>query len=92
MKPETSPKALDHPVWAVWNRLIRIFPVWAVIPAAFVTPGAWTMSGLDFVSGLRRNQSTDKAFKLTQELTSARFAALCDLAALGTRLIQLHQF
>lgn len=83
MTSASNPELPDHPVWAAWKKLVALFPGWSLIPESFVTPGAWTMTGVDFVSGLRRNRSTRKAFEATQDLPSDIFAGLCDLAALN---------
>ncbi|ESQ76991.1 hypothetical protein [Asticcacaulis sp. YBE204] len=75
----------ETPVWALWQRLTPLFPGWSLIPSAFVTPGAWTMMGVDFVSGLRRNGSTRKAFELLAGVDAAIFAAIVDLATLNEK-------
>lgn len=42
-------------LWALWDKLKRLFPTWSVLPEAFYTPGAWGYVGVDFVSGFRKN-------------------------------------
>ena len=54
----------DLTVWALWKRLVALFPTWSLLPEGFVTPGAWGYLGVDFVSGFRRNVSTRKTFEL----------------------------
>lgn len=72
-------------VWALWDKLKRLFPSWSLLPEAFYTPGAWGYLGVDFVSGFRRNASTLKAFDLLRHVDDARFDALSALAALNAR-------
>lgn len=72
-------------LWALWDRLKRIFPTWSVLPEAFYTPGAWGYVGVDFVSGFRKNPSTLKTFDLLKDVDDARFDALSALANLNTR-------
>ena len=72
-------------VWALWNRLTRLFPTWSLLPSSFYTPGAWGYAGVDFVSGFRRNPSTKAAFNLLSGVDDARFDALSALASLNAR-------
>lgn len=72
-------------LWALWDRLKRIFPTWSVLPEAFYTPGAWGYVGVDFVSGFRKNPSTLKTFALLEDVDDACFDALSALANLNAR-------
>lgn len=72
-------------LWALWDKLKRLFPSWSVLPEAFYTPGAWGYMGVDFVSGFRRNPSTIKTFDLLKDVDDARFDALSALANLNAR-------
>ncbi|MDC7681710.1 hypothetical protein PQU92_00330 [Asticcacaulis sp. BYS171W] len=85
MPAKPKDPVFETPVWALWQRLTPLFPGWSLIPSAFVTPGAWTMMGVDFLSGLRRNGSTRKAFELLSGVDSATFAAVADMAALNEK-------
>lgn len=81
-----------HPAWTVWWRLKRNFSL-AKAPASwFGTPGSWTYFGNDFLTGLRRNESTRLSFELLDERPEL-FEALRDLAALNLkRHEQMFQF
>lgn len=72
-------------LWALWDKLKRLFPAWSVLPEAFYTPGAWGYVGVDFVSGFRKNPSTLKTFALLKDVDDARFDALSALANLNAR-------
>ncbi|MDR7117570.1 hypothetical protein [Caulobacter sp. BE254] len=72
-------------VWALWDKLKRLFPTWSLLPEAFYTPGAWGYVGVDFVSGFRKNASTLKTFDLLKDVDDARFDALSALANLNAR-------
>ncbi len=79
--------AEDGPVrlWALWRRLKALFPIWSLIPSSFYTPGAWSYTGVDFVSGFRRNPSTLKTFALLEDVDATEFEALSALANLNAR-------
>jgi len=68
-----------------WRRLKRLFPTWALFGSSFATPGAWTMIGNDFISGLRRNRSTRQTFALLEDVSGDDFDTLTALAALNSR-------
>ena len=72
-------------VWALWKQLIRHFPTWSLLPSGLWTPGAWTYFGVDFVSGFRRNPSTNKAFQLFHNVDDETFDAVSALASLNAR-------
>jgi hypothetical protein len=72
-------------LWRLWRSLHRLFPTWSILPDSFVTPGAWGYLGVDFVSGLRRNPSTLKAFALLEGAADELFDGLTALAALNGR-------
>ena len=72
-------------LWRLWRSLHRLFPTWSLLPDSFVTPGAWGYLGVDFVSGLRRNPSTLKAFTLLDGAADELFDGLTALAALNGR-------
>lgn len=73
-----------HPVWALWWSLKREFALWTAPIDWLGTPGSWTYFGNDFVSGLRRNPSTAKAFAL-MDAAPGQFDAVRALAALNVR-------
>jgi len=72
-------------VWTLWNSVRALFPVWSLIPSSVFTPGAWGYSGVDFVSGFRKNPSTLKTFELLKDVDDALFDALSALAGLNAR-------
>lgn len=72
-------------LWELWGELKARFPVWSVLPSAFVTPGAWGYVGVDFVSGFRANPTTRQTFDLVGQTDAATFDALTALAALNVR-------
>lgn len=72
-------------LWSLWRRLKRNFPAWSLLPSGFYTPGAWGYIGVDFVSGFRRNRSTQQTFDLVEGLDDKTFDALSAMAALNGR-------
>ena len=72
-------------LWRLWRELKRFFPTWSLLPSSFYTPGAWGYLGVDFISGFRRNRSTNQAFELLRDVDDARFDAVSALANLNTR-------
>lgn len=71
--------------WTLWTRLKTYFPTWSLLPESFVTPGAWGYMGNDFISGFRRNRSTQQAFDLLEGVANRDFDALSALANLNAR-------
>ena len=71
--------------WALWDKLRRLFPAWSLFLDAFHTPGAWGYMGVDFLSGFRKNRSTQRAFELLEGVDDATFDTLSALASLNTR-------
>ncbi len=84
-KSGETASAAHAPVWALWAKLKTLFPVWSLLPSSLYTPGAWGYSGVDFVSGFRRNPSTLKTFELLKDVDDALFDALSALASLNAR-------
>lgn len=80
-----APQGGGDTLWGLWRRLLALFPVWSLIPSGFYTPGAWGYTGVDFLSGFRRNASTVKAFALLEGVDDAGFEDLAALAALNAR-------
>ena len=81
-----------HPVWSLWWALKREFPIWKAPASWLGTPGSWTYFGNDFVTGLRRNDSTEKAFALL-DATPDQFDGVVALARLNlTRHEQMFHF
>ncbi len=72
-------------LWRLWKALHGLFPVRTLIPDGFMSPGSWGYLGVDFLSGLRRNPSTRKAFSLLDGVDDALFDGLSALAALNAR-------
>jgi hypothetical protein len=87
MKDVAVEREVSEPaeLWRLWGSLHRLFPIWSMLPDSFVTPGAWGYLGVDFVSGLRRNPSTLKAFALLDGAADELFDGLTALAALNGR-------
>lgn len=78
------PGGLAHPVWSLWWGLKREFALWSAPRDWFSTPGSWTYFGNDFVTGLRRNGSTGRAFDLL-DANPELFEPVKALAALNLR-------
>ncbi|MCS6625283.1 hypothetical protein N0B44_20435 [Roseibacterium beibuensis] len=76
--------APPHPVWPLWWALKREFPIWKAPASWLGTPGSWTYFGNDFVTGLRRNASTARAFALL-DATPDDVEAVTALAALNLK-------
>jgi hypothetical protein len=55
-------------VWALWRRLVRALPMVTVPFDTLFAPSARTLWGVDYLSGLRRNRSTQKIFDLLAPL------------------------
>lgn len=53
-------------IWLLWRRVTRALPMWTMPWESVFAPSAWTMLGVDYVSGLRRNGSTRKVFALLE--------------------------
>lgn len=75
----------NTPTWRIWEDLRAWFPAWSLIPSSFNTPGAWGYTGVDFVSGFRRNPSTIAAFKILDDVDEPTFDGVSALAALNAR-------
>lgn len=71
--------------WRLWTRLQAQFPAWSLIPSSVYTPGAWGYTGVDFITGFRRNPSTIAAFEILAGTDEATFDAVVALAALNAR-------
>ncbi len=78
--PETAAE-----LWDLWRRLKRNFPAWSLLPSGLYTPGAWGYIGVDFISGFRRNKSTQQTFDLLDGVDDKTFDALYALAGLNGR-------
>lgn len=82
----------SHPAWALWWKLKRHFSLFSAPASWFGTPGSWTYFGNDFVTGLRRNDSTQAAFDLLDAAPDL-FQPVHDLAALNLKRHQeMFQF
>jgi hypothetical protein len=78
-------RPLDHPVWPIWLAYKRLFRTASLPISGWTTPGSWGWLGNDIVSGLRRNPSTQKAFRLLEDVPPELFNALSALATLNQR-------
>ena len=87
MNTATDPRSRDlrADIWPLWSKLIKFFPAWSLLPSSIYTPGAWGYLGVDFVSGFRRNRSTNQTFELLEGVDDAAFDALSALANLNAR-------
>lgn len=81
----SSHEATAERVWALWRTLKGYFPAWSLLPSSFYTPGAWTMWGIDLLSGFRRNRNTRQSFNLLKDAPVAEFEGVVALAALNQR-------
>ena len=73
-----------HPVWDLWWGLKKEFSLWSAPASWLGTPGSWSYFGNDFVTGLRRNRSTERAFALL-DAAPDQFEGAVALAALNAR-------
>ena len=86
------PRNPPHPVWALWWSLKGLFAIWTAPSEAVGSPGSWSYFGNDFITGLRRNESTAKAFVLL-DAAPEQFDGVADLARLNlTRHEQMFNF
>lgn len=85
MSKTDRPHPSDASVWPLWRELTRHFPVWSLLPSAFWTPGAFGYTGVDHVSGFRRNASTKAVFSLMEGRADEELDVLTALAALNAR-------
>lgn len=59
--PSGTPQGLDGPaLWGVWRSVTRELPVWTMPRDSLFAPSVWGMVGVDYISSLRRNRSTQK--------------------------------
>lgn len=72
-------------IWDLWKRLKSHFPAWSLIPSGFVTPGAWSYVGVDFITGFRANRNTHQAFEIMKDADDAAFDGVSALANLNAR-------
>lgn len=71
-------------VWRVWRGWIGLLPVWR-LPFEMITPGARAYFGSDFVTGLRRNRSSEQAIALAAPLSHQEFEQLDALVTLNQK-------
>jgi hypothetical protein len=72
-------------LWALWRRIVRVLPL-AMMPIdSMFAPSAWTLAGVDYVSGLRRNRSTACIIALLAPLSPADLRRIHLLAQLNHR-------
>ncbi|MGA0607354.1 hypothetical protein ACO2Q0_15290 [Phenylobacterium sp. VNQ135] len=71
--------------WTLWRKLKNEFSAWSFMPSWFYTPGSYGYIGVDFLSGFRRNRSTQRAFALLEDVDARTFDAVAALAALNAR-------
>ena len=79
-----SSTGMDETVWATWWRLKSLFAIWSSPVGWLFSPGARTAFGNDFLTGLRRNASTARAFDLLDQTPEA-FARLQAMALLNLK-------
>jgi hypothetical protein len=84
-KTDAAARMSAEEIWGLWRRLLRLLPVWRMPWEWVFSPSVWTMAGLDLVSGLLRNRSTQAAFALLEPLPPADLRRLHALAALNQR-------
>lgn len=81
--------AADHPtpehLWGLWRKLRSYFPMWSMAVSSIASPGAMSMLGNDFISGLNRNPNTGQVRALLAGETPGTLDALSDLAELNAR-------
>ena len=73
---------VDESVWSDWWRIKNLFAIWSSPVGWLFSPGARTAFGNDFLTGLRRNASTARAFDLLDQ-TPQSFARLQAMAMLN---------
>lgn len=76
---------VEDELWGAWKRLARLFPVWRMPYEWMTAPSIWTMFGVDFLSGLRRNRSSRQAFDVLAPLGALELRQLRALAELNHR-------
>lgn len=74
---------LKSGVWPLWRAIWKLFPVMGVIDLR--TPGAWSAFGIDHVTGLRRNRSTQAVSDLLAARPLTDVEAMVAIADLNTR-------
>ena len=72
-------------LWALWRRLIAVLPLIKMPIDSVLAPSAWTMVGVDYVSGLRRNRSTRRIFDMLTPLSPADLRRIHLLAQVNHR-------
>jgi hypothetical protein len=77
---------LDEEVlWATWKRLVRLLPVWRMPYEFFASPSIWSLFGVDFLSGLRRNRSSKLIFEVLAPLAAGDLRRVLGLAEINHR-------
>lgn len=82
---ETSDAARPCDIWPVWRALVRALPVARMPWEWFFSPSVWTLFGLDYLSGLRRNRTTRAVFAILEPLGPAELRRAHALAHLNNR-------
>ena len=78
---ELSPGEL----WTLWRRLVGVLSMLRMPFDSMFAPSSWTLVGVDYVSGLRRNDSTQKIFDLLRRLSPADLRRIHLLAQINHR-------
>ena len=72
-------------LWALWRRIVAVLPLYMMPIDSMFAPSAWTLAGVDYVSGLRRNRSTGRILALLAPLSPTDLRRIHLLAQLNHR-------
>lgn len=62
--------AAQDPIWGVWRAVTRALSMRGMLWESFAAPSVWGMIGIDYISGLRRNASTQKVVDILSSLSA----------------------
>lgn len=75
----------DGEVWTAWRALVATLPVRAMPIEWFFSASIWSLFGVDFLSGLRRNRTTTKVFDILRPLSPRDLRRVHGFALLNHR-------
>ena len=74
---------LQDPIWATWRLATRAMPMLGMLKETFVAPSTWGMFGVDYISGLRRNPSSQRLIDVLAPLPAKDLRRLHALAQIN---------
>lgn len=75
-------------LWRVWRQMVRAMTVRGLVWDSVFGRSAWSQWGVDYVSGLRRNRSSQKVADIVRALNPADQRRLHAIAAINHRRLE----